>query len=185
MQPPKEPDPPTVGGHDPRLSRSGQGVPPKGSRPRQPACSTEEQSKKFRLMEWGPSCIGYFAADVGYGLISAAPSHGKRGCFTSQSCHADCSLSMQLQATSGCAQRNVERFCRRATGKLLSRLCGDGAAENYAEQNGGENGEWQKCIRWRAVEPTKLLVQQFLIAPSHRGQSSNRGCSPHCAGSHI
>jgi hypothetical protein len=34
-----------------------------GSRPRQPACSTEEQS---RLMEWGPSCIGYFAADVGY-----------------------------------------------------------------------------------------------------------------------
>ena len=31
------------------------------------ACSTEEQSKKFRLMEWGPSCIGYFADDVGYG----------------------------------------------------------------------------------------------------------------------
>ena len=70
VQPPKEPDPPTVGGHDPRLSPSGQGVPPKGSRPRQPACSTEEQSKKFRLMEWGPSCIGYFAADVGYGSIA-------------------------------------------------------------------------------------------------------------------
>jgi len=29
VQPPKEPDPPTVGGHDPRLSPSGQGVPPK------------------------------------------------------------------------------------------------------------------------------------------------------------
>jgi hypothetical protein len=40
----------------------GKGFP---SRPRQPACSTEEQSKKFRLMERGPSCIGYFAADVG------------------------------------------------------------------------------------------------------------------------
>jgi hypothetical protein len=36
-------------GHDPRLSPSGQGVPPKGSRPRQPACSTEEQSKKPRV----------------------------------------------------------------------------------------------------------------------------------------
>ena len=46
---------------------AGKGYPPKGSRPRQPACSTEELSKKFRLMEWGPSCIGYFAADVGYG----------------------------------------------------------------------------------------------------------------------
>ena len=30
VQPPKEPAPPTVGGHDPRLSPSGQGVPPKG-----------------------------------------------------------------------------------------------------------------------------------------------------------
>ena len=39
-------------------------------------------------------------------------------------------------------QKNVQRFCRRATAMLLSRLCGDGAAENYAEQNGGENGEW-------------------------------------------
>ena len=44
---------------------------PKGSKPRQPACSTEEQSKKFRLMEWGPSCIGYFAADVGYGSFAS------------------------------------------------------------------------------------------------------------------
>jgi hypothetical protein len=49
-------------------------VPPKGSRPRQPACSTEEQSKKFRLMEWGPSCIGYFAADVGYRSLTASPT---------------------------------------------------------------------------------------------------------------
>src|SRR5262245_10528715 len=31
VQPPKEPDPPTVGGHDPRLSPSGQGVPPKAA----------------------------------------------------------------------------------------------------------------------------------------------------------
>jgi hypothetical protein len=69
-----------------------------------------------------------------------------------------------------------------ATDKRLSRLWGNGTAEKYAEQNGGENGEWQNCIRWRAGAPAKLLVQQFLIAPSHRGPSSNRGYSPQCAG---
>jgi hypothetical protein len=43
------------------------------------------QSKKFRLMEWGPSCIGYFAADVGFGSLSdigPSPSYFR---FTSES----------------------------------------------------------------------------------------------------
>jgi hypothetical protein len=38
-----------------------------------------------------------FAADVRFGSISAAPSHGTRGCFTPQSCRASGSPSRQLR----------------------------------------------------------------------------------------
>lgn len=69
----------------------------------------------------------------------------------------------------------------RATAKPLSGLPDAGAADKHAEQNGGEYGECQKFVRWRAVEPTKLLVQQCLIAPNDRGRLSNQG-GHHCAG---
>jgi len=76
-----------------------------------------------------------------------------------------------LRARSGLARRseNGELLLRRATIKRLSRLCGEGDAEKYAEQNGSENGERQTTVFCRAIEPRKLLVQQLLIAPSHRG----------------
>jgi hypothetical protein len=46
-----------------------------------------KQSKKFRLMERGPSCIGYFAADVGYGSLAAATSISHCVRFTPESGH--------------------------------------------------------------------------------------------------
>src|SRR5262249_47781785 len=68
----KEPDPPTVGGHDPRLSPSGQGVPPKG----QGHVSQPVQLK-----------IGYFAADVGYGSFSTISVRPPDVRFTPKSRH--------------------------------------------------------------------------------------------------
>lgn len=38
-------------------------------------------------MEWGPSCIGYFAADVGYGSISTNSAHPRHVRFTPVSGH--------------------------------------------------------------------------------------------------
>jgi hypothetical protein len=65
-----------------------------------------------------------------------------------------------------------------------NRLSDGAPAKKYAEQNGGENRKYQKIVISRAVKPTKLLIQQYPIASSHRGQPSNRRCSTFCW-SHI
>jgi hypothetical protein len=52
---------------------AGKGFPPKAQGHVSQPVQLKSKAKKFRLMEWGPSCIGYFAADVGYGSLADIP----------------------------------------------------------------------------------------------------------------
>jgi hypothetical protein len=57
---------------------AGKGFPPKAQGDVSQPVQLKSKAKKFRLMEWGPSCIGYFAADVGYGVISVGSMSAAR-----------------------------------------------------------------------------------------------------------